>query len=238
MERLVVGKRERPVDGIFLEHYFRYRFAQKWVNGATVLDCACGTGYGAYILSRKCKEVVGVDRSTEALEMAAVHWASPNIRYVALNIDDLDALQKRFDVIVSFETIEHLGDPVGFIHRAYDRLNEHGCLIVSTPNKDVYRDGLEPNPFHVHEFSRLEFLDLLSSRFMRIDVFAQVAAARNGSPKSLLPSSSKFRTALVKMFVRNSLGYSLYLRRMKKRFSVVPEAAYENYQYLVAVCRK
>ena len=240
MERLVVGRRDRPIDGTFLEHYFRYRFAQRWVDDGRVLDCACGTGYGTYILAQRGREVVGIDRSPEALRIAATDWAASNIRYLSLDIDNLETLEEQFDVVVSFETIEHLHDPAGFVRKAHDRLNANGSFIVSTPNKNVYRGGLAPNPFHLHEFCPGEFRDLLSARFNHVEVFVQIAVSLNdrGRTEPAASWSSEFRTALVSAFAGSSFGYSLYLFRMKRRFSVIPSAIYENHQYLVAVCRK
>ena len=244
IEQLIVRRGEWPADGLFLEHYFRYRFAEKFTKNVVVLDCACGTGYGTYLLSRKAKEIVGIDRSTEALKIAAENWTASNIRYLQLDIDHLETIQEKFDVIVSFETIEHLANAENFVGKSYHLLSQNGCFIVSTPNKGIYRAEVEPNPFHLHEFSPAEFFNLLSKKFSQVEVFAQIKtepikthqdSIRGGAR---LPFLSKFRIKLAAMLIRNPFGYFLYLLRMQKRFSVIGTQDHQNYQYLIAVCRK
>src|SRR5262245_9155454 len=96
-----------------LDHYARYVFASQFVAGRRTLDVACGLGYGAKILADAgASAVVAVDRSNEAIAEAQLKYADRRITYRCV---DAYALQTElvgvFDVIVSFETIEHLPDP-------------------------------------------------------------------------------------------------------------------------------
>ncbi len=234
LKRLDVRKGGRPIDGTYLEHYFRYLFAADFANSKTVLDCACGSGYGAFLLGKGAKGVLGVDNDTQALEIANADWCAPNVCYRLLDVRDLHALGQSFDVIVSFETIEHLVEPREFLEAATACVNPGGLLIVSTPNKAVYREGLAPNPFHVREFTKREFLQMIPDSFKRIDVYGQIEVL----PGTASRPPSVLRSMLAGALASRAVGHTLYVRRMRKRFMVVPAKDPDRYMYFVAVCHK
>src|SRR5450759_894493 len=93
------------------EHASRYVFAAPLCIGKRVLDVACGEGYGAFMLARQgATEVIGVDISDEAIAIARHRFARDDVQFLIGDVLDLPALlgeQPPFDVIVSFETIEH-----------------------------------------------------------------------------------------------------------------------------------
>ena len=59
---------------IWYEHFHRYVFAQALVTGKTVLDAACGEGYGSALLARTAASVVGVDLAAEAILHAKTRY--------------------------------------------------------------------------------------------------------------------------------------------------------------------
>jgi SAM-dependent methyltransferase len=239
MERLHATKASRPTDGIYLEHYFRYRFAKEYVAGRDVLDCACGTGYGTFALAEKARDVLGVDNSSEALAVTGTQWTSSNIRYRLLDVRDLAGLHRSFDVIVSFETIEHLEDPSHFLSAVENRLKPNGVFIVSTPNRDAYRLDAVSNRFHLNEFTSREFERALSMFFSDIELFGQVRLERELQLQNR-PSRwySGIKATIVEAIIGNRMIYAAYLQRMKRRFAVVAARDIDQYRYLVAVCRK
>jgi len=240
MERLSVLKRDRPTDGTYLEHYFRYHFAERFVRNMLVLDCSCGTGYGTFILAGRAKQVVGIDRDSGALAIAKTNWSAGNIRYVQLDVKDLSRIGRCFDVIVSFETIEHIEDPRTFLHLACECLEPGGILIVSTPNRDVYRRTLAPNPFHIQEFSRDEFRAILPDRLDRIRWFGQLESSSEEPPgtHSAYPRLATLRARVAARIASAPVGRSIYLRRMQRRFAVIETDDPGAYVYMIAVCRK
>src|SRR5437667_10028853 len=96
----------------FWEHIYRYRFATRFVRGRRVLDIACGEGYGAAALARAgAARVIGIDLSEEACEHARQKYGVDARSGDAHRIPLPD---RSVDVIVSFETIEHLNTPAAF----------------------------------------------------------------------------------------------------------------------------
>jgi SAM-dependent methyltransferase len=90
-------------------HVPRYKFANEYVGTEdTVLDIACGTGYGTEMLSMNCKFVTGVDISQVAIDYAKSKRRGKNIQFL---LNDFFSTEVIADVTVSFETIEHIITP-------------------------------------------------------------------------------------------------------------------------------
>jgi GT2 family glycosyltransferase/glycosyltransferase involved in cell wall biosynthesis/SAM-dependent methyltransferase len=163
-ERIIPGK----VDpDLYAEHLVRYLCAQKMCDGLTVLDTACGVGYGSFHLAQKARRVVGIDNSKAAISFARQHYSLPNIEFVIGNCIRLPFLSETFDLITSFELIEHLTDPEAYLAEVHRVMRKNGLFVVSTPNRPVYsqhRKGI-PNPFHIREYNVDEFLLLLCRHF-------------------------------------------------------------------------
>jgi SAM-dependent methyltransferase len=162
-ERFVPGTRGE----IWIEHWHRYHFARRWVEGKRVLDVACGEGYGAALLARSAAEVVGVDVSEAALAHARTTYRSlSNLRFEAGSCARLPLADASVDVAVSFETIEHIGEQEAFLDELARVLRPDGILILSSPNRAEYSDrrGFR-NEFHVRELYREELARVLGPRF-------------------------------------------------------------------------
>ncbi|GAA6141318.1 methyltransferase domain-containing protein [Hydrogenophaga sp. 5NK40-0174] len=151
-------------------HVIRYQEAARLIRaGDKVLDAACGLGYGSYLMASqtRCASVHGVDGSDYAVEYAGVNFASvcPRLSFdKAWLPQGLSHLPSAgFDVIVSFETLEHIEDPTGLL-KEFDRLlKPGGRIIVSVPNDWSDETGEDPNPFHLHVYT----LDKLRQQFAR-----------------------------------------------------------------------
>ncbi len=143
------------------EHVSRYAFAAQLCAGKRVLDVACGEGYGAYLLAKLgAKSVLGVDISEEALAVARQKFAGDNVMFLAgdaLQLPELLAEHDNFEVIVSFETIEHVTDAARFLQGVRQVLAPGGVVLLSCPNDAQNREGAVPNPYHVRTYSFAEF---------------------------------------------------------------------------------
>ena len=148
------------------EHAARYFYALPFVEYKTVLDIACGTGYGAGLLAGKASFVAGVDIDFEAAR-AAKEQCGNNAAVLLGNGLGLPFSDNSFDVITSFETLEHLHERSMFVQELKRVLRQGGTLFLSTPNA-VYTkpvNGRPSNPFHIHEYTPEELRAELGSHF-------------------------------------------------------------------------
>lgn len=155
----------------FWEHVERYRFVIPFVTDRQVLDIACGEGYGAASMMRAgAQSVIGIDLSPEACAHAKFRYGIDARVGEAQNIP-LD--KESVDVVVSFETIEHVPDPAVFLQECRRVLRPGGKLIISTPNKSVYKTITPNNPYHCSEMEIGDFRGLLQVHFSTIRLYGQ-----------------------------------------------------------------
>jgi SAM-dependent methyltransferase len=188
------GERIVTVEGgtrVAVEHVHRYLTAKKIVQGLSVVDIGSGSGYGSQILSG-FKDYVGVDIDTESVEIANNIYGSSNVRYVQGDATAIPLEGGIADVVVCFETLEHVHHPELIVKEAKRLLKPDGYFIFSTPDRDNYNAALfEANPFHVHEMTKLEILELF------VDVFENVELSAQSITQSSLIRSSSFPSELV-----------------------------------------
>jgi len=166
-ERMVPESSDRFT---FWEHVYRYAFATRFVRGKRVLDIACGEGYGAAALQKAgAVNVAGVDIAEDVCLHARDRYGLDARQGSAEHIPVADG---SVDVVVSFETIEHVPDPHCFLDECVRVLAPKGRLIISTPNKGIYGADAK-NPYHCSEMTEDEFAAALRARFRRIDFYSQ-----------------------------------------------------------------
>lgn len=129
--------------------FARYTFASKYTEGKVVVDAACADGYGAKFL--KAKEYLGLEINDAALAKARAENSEYAFEKFDLEKEELPAC----DVLVTFETIEHLEDPFGFLHNAMSKVREY--IILSVPNNE----HIGQNPHHKWIFNLNDFKDRL-----------------------------------------------------------------------------
>lgn len=140
-ERVTIGEYN---DHVEREHLARYRFALRFSEAKTIADIACGTGYGSEILRGVAKTVESFDKENLC-----------GNRLIDL---ERDSWSDNYDLIVSFETIEHLVNPEFFLENARRTTK---VLIVSTPIGELR--GY--NPHHKQVWTFPEFRALVERYF-------------------------------------------------------------------------
>lgn len=164
-------------EGTFWEHVERYRFACSMTKEKDVLDVACGAGYGtAALLKSGAKTVIGVDISPEAVAYAKELY---NVDARLGTAENLPLPDSTVDLLVSFETIEHIQNPSLFLGECCRVLRSDGTLVISTPNLVVYREGTPENPFHCSEMSVEEFARLMETQFEEVELYGQNVPLQN-----------------------------------------------------------
>lgn len=170
------GERFTPecVREMAYEHWHRYAWAAELVEGLDVLDAACGEGYGSHLLAARAKSVVGVDIGEEAVLHARERYRRDNLRFDRGDATELPHEDDHFDVVVSFETLEHLEAQETLLAEFRRVLRPNGFLLVSSPDRKTYSEetGYD-NPFHVRELYRDELESMISATFPAYRLYGQ-----------------------------------------------------------------
>jgi SAM-dependent methyltransferase len=139
-------------------HCIRYHEAAAYVRpGDTVLDIACGLGYGSHILwhCSAAERVIGVDSCPLTIARADHEYGVKG--YVSFMTGDAECLKEladdSIDFIAGFETIEHVPNPNAYLDELHRVLKPAGRVMLSAPNNWADETGEDPNPYHYHVYT-------------------------------------------------------------------------------------
>jgi len=171
-EFLVPGESDRRTEE---DHRERYSFASRFANGKEVVDIACGVGYaGPILLGAGAKEYLGVDINKSLVEEASRSYGTDTIHYAHGDICDYQPAHL-FDLVLCFETVEHVGNYKRALANIRDMLRDDGLLIVSSPNRPVTSpkakrlEDKPSNEFHTQEFTIEELVQELRGAGFGVD---------------------------------------------------------------------
>ncbi len=227
IERIVPGTNEW--EAFYANHICRYAFAKEQIelsNATSILDAACGVGYGSSFLAINGQlSIIAIDRSLEALKIANQNFSKNNIKFIEDDCHTLEAasLYGAYDAIVSFETLEHLPQPDLFIKNCFINLKQHGKLIISTPNQLVSSPGGDLNwEFHEKEYTPHELIEILSGAgFTEIKIYGQQMT-------SIGQLRDKFRAELNRINSNPFMRLGRTIQKITKSYkfpAVLPEQA-------------
>jgi SAM-dependent methyltransferase len=211
-----------PSSELWGEHRSRYRFAVQTVDGLTVLDVACGAGFGLQMLRDAGARAIGVDYAADAL--SDVRRRQPAARLCRGNGMCLPLQDASIDMVVSFETIEHVPDAVALVVEIRRVLKPGGRLVLSTPNRAFGPPARHTdNPFHIREFTADELRDLLRASFEQVQLYGQrPCAAYRYVPFLMLEPHYEPSALIWKLLVRLPFGVKNRLARALSGRSFFP----------------
>jgi SAM-dependent methyltransferase len=128
-------------------------------------------------LAKTAKIVIGVDIDERTVSHAQMKYKSENLEFKIGSATNIPIdVANTFDVVVSFETIEHLDDESqqAFIKEIKRMLKPLGLFIVSTPNRLTYSEIPQyVNEFHKKEFYESEFETFMKGYFQKVIIVGQ-----------------------------------------------------------------
>lgn len=218
VERIVPGR--VPLE-VYLWHIGRYIFASNFISSKDVVaDVACGVGYGSYLLAKKgAKKVIGVDISKDAIDYAKARYLnkSNNIEFLVGDATNMPINSSEIDVLVSFETIEHVKNPDALFMEYKRVLKDHGTLILSTPNKYISLKKHVENPYHVNELFIEEIIDKVTSLGLEImGIYGQRPINSLSDGINIKNTNKRFMTVITKLipqFIKEKIWTYWYLPR-------------------------
>ena len=157
------------------EHVSRYAWIKDYVKNKTVLDIACGTGFGSFKIATdgNAASVIACDIDPKTVKYASCRNRHPLIDFGVQNAE-LFSFEKKFDVVVSFETIEHLNQPEKFLTNVNSVLNSSGSFFVSTPISHIPLNTKPDNVYHTMEWGFEYFQTMIAKYFIIEDIWLQL----------------------------------------------------------------
>jgi SAM-dependent methyltransferase len=164
-----VSHRDESDNFVLARSVLAYRETAKRVCGR-VLEIGTGSGYGVETIAPAVVSLTTVDkRAPEGLELPA------NVEFRRMKVPPLDFPSNSFDFVISFQVIEHIRDDFSLLDEVRRVLKPGGRFIVTTPCAPM---SLTRNPWHIREYTPGEFLNLMESRFERVEAMGVLGNER------------------------------------------------------------
>jgi 2-polyprenyl-3-methyl-5-hydroxy-6-metoxy-1,4-benzoquinol methylase len=154
------------VDDIYFEWAFRWRWILRKIGKSAKPGSLLDVGAGNGLFVKIAGEEFGWRARGLELSNAEVNFAK-DVLGVEIEPKLLNEIPEKFDVITSFNVLEHVVDPIALVSEMRDHLNPGGLVAVTTPNpgcvqariKGLQKWGMISPPHHINIFSR-EALEL------------------------------------------------------------------------------
>ena len=163
------GERLHSENVLFGVDLVRHRAAYAYaidraraLGARRVMEIGSGTGYGTAELAEAGLEVFALDRVTP--DPVARH---PQVGFVRADAFSIPVRADVFDLVVSFQVIEHLADPNPYLASIAHMTRPGGEAIITTPN---LTQSDRENPFHLREYTAEELAELLSAHFEEVEM--------------------------------------------------------------------
>jgi SAM-dependent methyltransferase len=174
-ERLIPEDTQTPIHQIqVLRHLFVYEHVKERLKPTDiVLDLGFGEGYGTSLLAPKCHEIVGIDVEQKVVDYANQRHRTDNCHFEKYDGHTLPFDKEYFDIVVSFQVIEHIDNEPQFVSEIHRVLKPGGRLLLTTPNKATrLNPGQKPfNRFHKREYYSHELEKVLKQSFSNVNVW-------------------------------------------------------------------
>jgi SAM-dependent methyltransferase len=158
---------------LFLKSRKAYEFTASYCQNKTVLDYGCGSGYGTAVLSKCAKMAIGVDINEEAIDYCRRRYPYESLSFQKISSDQALPFEDRsFDIIVSFQVIEHIWDVQKYLAEMKRILVDDGFIFLTTPNRSNRLIPFEKpwNPDHFREYSSKSLRKKLMQTFGEVKI--------------------------------------------------------------------
>ena len=136
-------------------------FLRETKLGSRLLDIGCGTGVFLKAAQEKGYKVYGIDFDKKSIAVAQTEHNLPNV--YAISLEDFVSSYEgpRFDVITSFEVLEHQEDPNRFMAAVNSLLVAGGFIALSLPNRRRFVDPIvKGGDYPPHHLTRWDSLSI------------------------------------------------------------------------------
>ncbi|UII21838.1 class I SAM-dependent methyltransferase [Fulvivirga ligni] len=153
---------DNPIHQRLLKAYY---LAEDYVKG-DLFEIGCGEGRGITLLKDKCDSYTAIDKIKEVIDQLTAEY--PDVKFIQDNIPPLNKIEDNsFDVIISFQVIEHIKNDRLYLEEIRRVLKPGGKALITTPN---IKKTLTRNPWHIREYKAGELEALAKSIFSKVDM--------------------------------------------------------------------
>ena len=153
---------DNPIHQRLLQAYY---LAKDYIQG-DVLEIGCGEGRGLALLAPNATSYTALDKIGEVIERLGKQY--PNVKFIQTNIPPLkDLKDNSFDVVISFQVIEHIKKDRVYLKEIHRVLKPGGKAIITTPN---IKKTLSRNPWHIREYTADQLKNLASQFFDHVEM--------------------------------------------------------------------
>lgn len=154
----------------------RYRLCAHAIESlpgsARMLDYGCGNGANTVLFKQHFERVDGIDVEAARVQEGSGYLTSNAVTNVDLATYDGGEIpfdEKTFDMVTSFEVLEHVSDDTASLKDICRVLKENGRLCISVPNKWYLMEthGFSLPLAHLIPWNRVPFLNLMPKWFYR-----------------------------------------------------------------------
>lgn len=159
----------------YAQHLKPYTLIADEAYGKKILEVGCGDGFGAAFLAKTAGEVIGIDYDRETILRAREKYVLPNLRFMPMGADKLEFEDNCFDLVCSFQVIEHIPEDkiTRYLAEIKRVLKNDGTFYLSTLNLGHVmksRSTYKKQPAHCREFRLDELRELLSKVFSKVEI--------------------------------------------------------------------
>jgi len=153
---------DNPIHQRLLQAYY---LAKEYING-DVLEIGCGEGRGLSLLANDATTYTAIDKIQEVIDKLSKEY--PKVKFIQTNIPPLgDLADNSFDVVISFQVIEHIKKDKEYLKEIHRVLKPGGKAIITTPNIKM---TLSRNPWHIREYTADQLTKLAKEVFEKVEM--------------------------------------------------------------------
>jgi len=153
---------DNPIHQRLLKAYY---LSLEYISG-DVLEVGCGEGRGVELMLPKAKSFAGIDKIQEVVDNLSNKFPDGDFRQMTIPPFG-DLKDNSYDVVVSFQVIEHIKDDFAYLKEIHRVLKPGGKALITTPNIKM---SLSRNPWHIREYTADELTALAKKVFPKVEM--------------------------------------------------------------------
>ncbi len=176
-----------------LKKHFNLKDNKNILNGLKILDLGCGGGIATEPLCRLGANISGIDQSESLINVAKIHAQKMKLKinYQCSSIEEINKLNKRYDVVIALELLEHVNNLEQFCNLITSLLKKNGIIILSTINKtflskliviDMAENILKKIPKGTHHYEKFISPKEIENIFIKYNFYIKNLKGINLNP--------------------------------------------------------